>query len=128
MALIAGVNIPDFKRVEIALRHIYGVGPTLARKVASEAGIEENPRVRDLSEEQLSRVRDIVDRQYQVEGDLKRQVQMNIRRKIEVRCFQGIRHSRGLPVRGQRSRTNARTRKGPRRTVAGRRRSATTRK
>lgn len=124
MALVAGVNIPDFKRVEIALRHVYGVGPNLARKIVAEMGVEENPRVRDMTEEQLSRMREVVERGYKVEGDLRRETQMNIRRKIEVRCYQGIRHSRGLPVRGQRSRTNARTRKGPRRTVAGRRRTA----
>jgi len=124
MALVAGVNIPDFKRVEIALRHVYGIGPTLAKKIVTELGVEENPRVRDMTEEQLSRMREVVDRGYMVEGDLRRETQMNIRRKIEVRCYQGIRHSRGLPVRGQRSRTNARTRKGPRRTVAGRRRAA----
>ena len=123
MALVAGVNIPDFKRVEIALRHVYGVGPTLAKKIVTEMGVEENPRVRDRTEEQLSRMREVVERGYKVEGDLRRETQMNIRRKIEVRCYQGIRHARGLPVRGQRSRTNARTRKGPRRTVAGRRRT-----
>ena len=123
MALVAGVNIPDFKRVEIALRHVYGVGPTLAKKIVTEMGVEENPRVRDMTEEQLSRMREVVERGYKVEGDLRRETQMNIRRKIEVRCYQGIRHARGLPVRGQRSRTNARTRKGPRRTVAGRRRT-----
>jgi small subunit ribosomal protein S13 len=124
MALVAGVNIPDFKRVEISLRHVYGIGATLARKIVVEMGVEENPRVRDMTEEQLSRMREVVERGYKVEGDLRRETQMNIRRKIEVRCYQGIRHSRGLPVRGQRSRTNARTRKGPRRTVAGRRRTA----
>ena len=124
MALVAGVNIPDFKRVEISLRTVYGIGPTLARKIVAEMGVEENPRVRDMTEEQLSRMREVVERGYKVEGDLRRETQMNIRRKIEVRCYQGIRHSRGLPVRGQRSRTNARTRKGPRRTVAGRRRTA----
>lgn len=128
MALVAGINIPDFKRVEFALRHVYGIGPTLARKVVQEVGIENNPRVRDMTEEQLARMRETVDRGYKVEGDLRREVQMNIRRKIEIRCYQGIRHSRGLPVRGQRSRTNARTRKGPRKTVAGRRRSAAAKK
>jgi small subunit ribosomal protein S13 len=128
MALVAGANIPDFKRVEIALRTIYGIGPTLARKVALQAAIQGNPRVRDLTEEQLAKVREVVDRNYRVEGDLRRQVQMDIRRKIEVRCFQGVRHTRGLPVRGQRTRTNARTRKGPRKTVAGRRRVAAAKK
>lgn len=124
MALVAGVNIPDRKRVEFALRSVYGIGPTLARKIVTDLSIEGNPRVRDLMEEQLSRLRETVDRQYKVEGDLRREVQMNIRRKIEIRCYQGIRHVRGLPVNGQRSRTNARTRKGPKKTVAGRRRAA----
>ncbi len=124
MALVAGVNIPDRKRIEVALRSVYGIGPTLARKIISDLAIDGNPRVRDLMEEQISRLRETVDRQYKVEGDLRREVQMNIRRKIEIRCYQGIRHVRGLPVHGQRSRTNARTRKGPKKTVAGRRRSA----
>ena len=124
MALVSGVNIPDHKRVEIALRSVFGIGATRARKVASEANLEDNPRVRDLAEDQLSRIREIIDRSFKVEGDLRREVQMNIRRKIEIRCFQGIRHVRGLPVNGQRSRTNARTRKGPKKTVAGRRRTA----
>ena len=125
MALVAGVNIPDLKRVEVALRRIYGIGPTLAHKAAVTAGLEDNPRVRDLTEEQISRLREVVDSQYRVEGDLRRAVQGDIRRKIEIRCFQGVRHARGLPVRGQRSKTNARTRKGPKKTVAGRRRSST---
>ena len=124
MALIAGVNIPDFKRVEIALTRVHGIGPTRARQAVAAIGVDGNPRVRDLTEDQLSRLRDVVDKQYRVEGDLKRQDQMNIRRKIEVRCFQGLRHTRGLPVRGQRSRTNARNRKGARKTVAGRRRTS----
>jgi small subunit ribosomal protein S13 len=124
MALVAGVNIPDRKRIEIALRSVYGIGPTLARKIVTDLSIEGNPRVRDLMEEQISRLREAVDRQYKVEGDLRREVQTNIRRKIEIRCYQGIRHVRGLPVNGQRSRTNARTRKGPKKTVAGRRRAA----
>jgi len=124
MALIAGVNIPDFKRVEIALTRVHGIGPTRARQAVAAIGLDGNPRVRDLTEDQLSRLRDVVDKQYRVEGDLKRQDQMNIRRKIEVRCFQGLRHTRGLPVRGQRSRTNARNRKGARKTVAGRRRTS----
>ena len=124
MALVAGVNIPDFKRAEVSLRHIYGIGATRAKQALATAGIEENPRIREMTEDQLSRLREVVDRQYKVEGGLRREVQMNIRRKIEIRCYQGVRHTRGLPVRGQRSRTNARTRKGPRRTVAGRRRAA----
>lgn len=124
MALVAGVNIPDNKRVEIALRRIYGVGSTLARTIVRKAGVAGNPRVRELAESQLARIRDIIDQEHRVEGDLRRQVQMNIRRKIEIRCYQGFRHSRGLPVRGQRTRTNARIRKGPRKTVAGRRRAS----
>ena len=124
MALVSGVNIPDHKRIEIALRSVFGIGATRSKKVIAEANIEDNPRVRDLAEDQISRIREIVDRSFKVEGDLRREVQMNIRRKIEIRCFQGIRHVRGLPVNGQRSRTNARTRKGPKKTVAGRRRTA----
>ena len=124
MALVAGVNIPDSKRAEVSLRNIYGIGPNLARQALATAGIEENPRIRDMSEQELGRLREVVERQFKVEGGLRREVQMNIRRKIEIRCFQGIRHTHGLPVRGQRSRTNSRTRKGPRRTVAGRRRAA----
>ena len=124
MALVAGVNIPDRKRVEVALRSVFGIGPTLAKKAAAGVPIEGNPHVRDLTEEQLSRLREVVDRTFKVEGDLRREIQMNIRRKIEIRCYQGMRHVRGLPVNGQRSRTNARTRKGPKKTVAGRRRSA----
>lgn len=123
MALVAGVNIPDNKRVTIALRALYGIGPTLAARIVQQAGIPGNPKVRELTEEQLARIRDIIDKNYKVEGNLRREVQMNIRRKMEIRCYQGLRHQRGLPVRGQRTRTNARTRKGPRKTVAGRRRA-----
>ena len=124
MALVAGVNIPDFKRLEVALRHIYGVGPTLARQALATAGLDGNPRVRDLTEQELSRLRDVIAAAFRTEGDLRRTVQINIRRKVEVRCYQGLRHVHGLPVRGQRSKTNARTRKGPKKTVAGRRRIA----
>ena len=123
MALISGVNIPDSKRVEISLTSIFGIGSTLARQAASAAGIEENPRVKDLTETELSRLREIVERGYRVEGDLKREIQTNIRRKIEVRCYQGLRHTRGLPVRGQRTSTNARGRKGNKRTIAGKRKA-----
>ncbi|MFN3973908.1 MAG: 30S ribosomal protein S13 [Dehalococcoidia bacterium] len=123
MALVAGVNIPDNKRVTIALRALYGIGPTLAARIVQQAGITGNPKVRELTEEQLARIRDTIDKHYKVEGNLRREVQMNIRRKMEIRCYQGLRHQRGLPVRGQRTRTNARTRKGPRKTVAGRRRA-----
>lgn len=123
MAIVAGVNIPDNKRVEIALRHIYGIGPARAREICKTAGIPENPRVRDVAPDQLARIREAVDRNYQVEGDLRREIQMNIRRLVDIGSYRGMRHRRGLPVRGQRSRTNARTRRGARRTVAGRRRT-----
>ena len=125
MALVAGVNIPDNKRVEIALRGIYGIGPTLVLRIVRQAGVEGNPRVRELAEEQLSRIREIIDRQYKVEGDLRREVNDSIRRLIDIGCYRGLRHRRGLPVRGQRTRTNARTKRGARKTVAGRRRSVT---
>jgi len=124
MALVAGVHIPDNKRVEIALRYIYGIGPTLAKRIVEQAGITGNPRVRELTEEQMARIREIIDRNYKVEGELRREVQQNIRRKMDIRCYQGLRHARGLPVRGQRTRTNARTRKGPRKTVPGRKRAS----
>jgi len=120
MARIAGVDVPDNKRLEIGLRRIYGIGPTLAKEVAAKAGIEGNPRLSELSQEQLDRVREIIDKEYKVEGDLRREVNMNIRRLIDIGSYRGLRHRRGLPVRGQRTRTNARTRKGPRKTVAGR--------
>ena len=124
MALIAGVNIPDNKRVEIALRSIYGVGPVLARAIVANAAIEGNPRVRELGDEDLIRIREIIDRGYRVEGDLRREVNFNIRRLIDIGSYRGLRHSRGLPCRGQRTRTNSRTKRGSRRTVAGRRRAA----
>ena len=123
MALVAGVNIPDGKRLEIALRSIYGIGPTIASKVARNAGLENNPRVRDLNEEEIARVRAAVERGgIIIEGDLRREVQMNIRRLIDIGSYRGLRHRRGLPVRGQRTRTNARSKRGGRRTIAGRRR------
>jgi len=123
MALVAGVNIPDNKRVEVAMRGIFGIGPTLALRILRQAGIEGNPRVRELADEQLSRIREIIDRGYRVEGDLRRDVNDNIRRLIDIGCYRGLRHRRGLPVRGQRTRTNARTKRGSRKTVAGRRRT-----
>ena len=124
MARIAGVDIPRDKRVEISLRYIYGIGPTLATKVLSQTQIEPGTRVKDLTEEEVNRLREIIERDYRVEGDLRREVQMNIKRLIEIGCYRGLRHRRGLPVHGQRTRTNARTRKGPRKTVAGRRKAA----
>ena len=123
MTRVAGVDIPDNRRVEVSLRHIYGIGPSLARLIVQQAGVEDNPRVTDLAEEQLTRLREIVDKQYRVEGDLRREVNSNIRRLIDIGSYRGLRHRRSLPVRGQRTKTNARTKRGSRKTVAGRRRS-----
>lgn len=120
MAIIVGVNIPDNKRVEISLTSIFGIGPVQSKLIVQKADIENNPRVRDLSESELNRLREIVDRESMVEGDLRREVSTNIRRLIEIGCYRGLRHRRSLPTRGQRTRTNARSRRGPRRAVAGR--------
>lgn len=128
MARIAGVDVPDNKRLEVGLRRIYGVGPALAMKIAQKANITDNPRVGELKEEQLSLVREIVDKEHKVEGDLRREVNINIRRLIDIGSYRGLRHRRGLPVRGQRTKTNARTKKGARKTVAGRRRTAAAKK
>ncbi len=122
MARVAGVDIPDNKRVEIALRRIHGVGPTAARKIASQAGISGNPKVHEVPDEQMTRIREIIDHEYMVEGDLKREVNDNIRRLIDIGAYRGLRHRRGLPVHGQRTKTNARTKRSGRRTVAGKRR------
>ncbi|MGR0221104.1 30S ribosomal protein S13 [Agromyces sp. ZXT2-6] len=119
MARLAGVDIPREKRVEIALTYIYGVGRTRALQTLAETGIDGNIRVRDLTDEQLVALRDHIEGAYKVEGDLRREVAADIRRKVEIGSYEGIRHRRGLPVRGQRTKTNARTRKGPKRTVAG---------
>jgi small subunit ribosomal protein S13 len=119
VARIAGVDLPRDKRVDIALRYIYGIGPTRAFEIVSGAGVDAGTRVRDLSEEEVSRIREFIDRTYKVEGDLRREVAQDIKRKIEIGCYQGVRHRRSLPVRGQRTHTNARTRKGPKKTVAG---------
>ena len=124
MARLAGVDIPDNKRVEVALRRIYGIGPTVALKVVQQAGLTENPRVKDLSEAELGRIREIIDKDYKTEGDLRREVTGNIRRLIDIGSYRGIRHRRGLPLRGQRTKTNARSKRGTRQTVAGRRRQA----
>ncbi len=122
MARVAGVDIPDGKRVDIAIRSIYGIGPAMSEEIMDKLGLDDGnrPRLRELSQDQLDRLREIIDREYKVETDLRREVNMNIRRLIEIGAYRGIRHRRGLPVHGQRTRTNARTRKGPRRTVAGR--------
>ena len=121
MARIAGVDLPREKRVEAALPYIYGIGWSLSRKILAQTGINPDTRVRDLSEDEVSRLREVIDKEYRVEGELQRQVQMNIRRLIEIGSYRGLRHRRGLPVRGQRTQTNARTRKGPARTVGVRR-------
>jgi small subunit ribosomal protein S13 len=120
VARIAGVDLPRDKRVDIGLRYIYGIGPTRAAQIVTSTGVEGATRVRDLSEDEVSKIREYIDREYKVEGDLRREVAQDIKRKIEIGCYQGIRHRRSLPVRGQRTHTNARTRKGPRKTVAGR--------
>ncbi|WP_206885149.1 30S ribosomal protein S13 [Alicyclobacillus mali (ex Roth et al. 2021)] len=119
MARIAGVDLPREKRVEIGLTYIYGIGRTTSNKILAATGIDPNKRVRDLTEDEVVRLRDEIERNYKVEGDLRREVAMNIKRLIDIGCYRGVRHRRGLPVRGQRTKTNARTRKGPRRTVAG---------
>ena len=117
MARIAGVDLPRDKRVDIALRYIYGIGPTRAYEIVHGAGLDGATRVRDLSEEEVVKIRDFIDRSYKVEGDLRRDVAGDIKRKIEIGAYQGIRHRRSLPVHGQRTHTNARTRKGPKKTV-----------
>jgi small subunit ribosomal protein S13 len=120
MARIAGVDIPRNKQVEVSLTYIYGIGRSRSKEILDEAGVDPQARVRDLSESEVSRLREIIDREYIVEGDLRREVAMNIKRLTEIGCYRGQRHRRGLPVRGQRTKTNARTRKGPKKTVAGR--------
>ncbi len=123
MARIAGVDLPRQKRVDIALRYIYGIGPFRAVEVLDKAQVTPSIRVKDLSEAEVSRIRTIIDRDYKVEGDLRREIAMNIKRMQEIGAYRGLRHRRNLPVRGQRTRTNARTKRGARKTVAGRRRS-----
>lgn len=125
MARVAGIDIPDGQRLDYSLRRIYGVGPVISRDVVFKAGIQGNPRVRDLSEEDLARIREILDKDHTVEGDLRREVNGNIRRLIDIGSYRGLRHRRGLPLRGQRTKTNARTKRGSRKTVAGRRRTGT---
>ena len=119
MARIAGVDLPRDKRIEYALTYIYGVGLTSAKKIVERAGIAPTTRVRDLTESETGRVREILEKDFRVEGDLRREFALSIRRLIEIGCYRGIRHRRGLPVRGQRTKTNARFRKGPKRAVAG---------
>jgi small subunit ribosomal protein S13 len=119
MARVSGVDIPRDKRVEVALTYVFGIGRTLSQKTLAETGVDPNTRVRDLTEEQLVAIREYVDANFRTEGDLRREIQADIRRKVEIGTYQGLRHRRGLPVRGQRTSTNARTRKGPRRAIAG---------
>lgn len=123
MARIAGVDIPREKRVEIALRYIYGIGPTLSRQILQKTQVNPDTRVRDLTEDEVHRLREVIDRDLKVEGDLRREVALNIKRLTEIGCYRGLRHRRNLPVHGQRTRTNARTKRGPRKTVAGRRKA-----
>jgi small subunit ribosomal protein S13 len=123
MARIAGVDIPRDKRVEIALTYIYGIGLTTSQAILEATQIDPTVRVKDLDENQLTRLREYIDRNYMVEGDLRREVNMNIKRLMEIGCYRGLRHRRNLPVRGQRTRTNARTRRGTRRTVAGKKKA-----
>jgi len=123
MARIAGVDIPREKRLEISLTYIFGIGRTTSQKVISELGLNANTRVRDLTDEEVNRIRTYVDANLKVEGDLRRDIQQDIKRKMEIGCYQGLRHRKGLPVRGQRTQTNARTRKGPKKTVAGKKKA-----
>ena len=123
MARIAGVDLPRDKRVDVSLTYIYGIGRALSREIVQIAGVDPGVRVSDLSEADVVRLREVIDRNYHVEGDLRREVAMNIKRLQEIGCYRGLRHRRNLPVRGQRTRTNARTKRGSRKTVPGRRRS-----
>jgi small subunit ribosomal protein S13 len=120
MARIEGVDLPRNKRVEVGLTYIYGIGPTRARAILSSTNVSPDIRVKDLSEAELNALRDFIGRSFKVEGDLRREVQMNIKRLVEIGCYRGLRHRRNLPAHGQRTRTNSRTRKGPKKTVAGR--------
>ena len=119
MARIAGVDIPNNKRVEIALTYIYGIGRKSSNDILAKTGIDPDKRAKDLTEDEIAKLRDVIENEYTVEGDLRREVGLNIKNMIEINCYRGIRHRKGLPVRGQRTKTNARTRKGPKRTIAG---------
>jgi small subunit ribosomal protein S13 len=124
MARVAGADIPDAKRVEIALTYVYGIGRTRSIQILAETKVDKDIRVKDLTDDQLVAIRDFIEGNYKVEGDLRRDVAADIRRKVEIGSYEGIRHRKGLPVRGQRTKTNARTRKGPKRTVAGKKKVA----
>ena len=119
MARIAGIDLPREKRIEIGLTYIFGIGRSSADKILKETGINPDTRVKDLTEDEVGKLREIIDRDYEVEGDLRRSVALDIKRLVEIGCYRGIRHRRGLPVRGQKTKTNARTRKGPRKAIAG---------
>ena len=123
MARIAGVNIPTGKRVVVALTYIHGIGHTSSRKICADIGIPSERRVNDLTDDELGRIRETIDKDFQVEGDLRREIAMNIKRLMDLGCYRGLRHRRGLPVRGQRTHTNARTRKGPAKTIAGKKKT-----
>jgi small subunit ribosomal protein S13 len=125
MARIAGVDLPKNKRIEVGLCSIYGIGLPVSQKILAQTGVDPDTKVKDLSEEEASRIREIIDHDYEVEGELRRKVNLDIKRLIEIGSYRGIRHRRGLPLHGQRTRTNARTKKGARKTVAGRRRTVT---
>ncbi|MBI4570877.1 MAG: 30S ribosomal protein S13 [Chloroflexi bacterium] len=122
MARIAGIDVPREKRIDVSLRYIYGIGSSLAGQICQAAQVAGATKTRDLTDEEVTRIREVIDRNHTVEGDLRREVRQNIQRLIEINCYRGVRHRRGLPVHGQRTRTNARSRKGPRKTVAGKRR------
>ena len=124
MARIAGIDVPRDKRVDVSLRYIYGIGSSLAGKICQQAQVAGTTKTRDLTDDEVTRIREVIDKTCAVEGDLRREMRQNIQRLIEINCYRGIRHRRGLPVHGQRTRTNARSRKGPRKTVAGKRRAA----
>jgi small subunit ribosomal protein S13 len=123
MARIAGVDIPNDKQIAVSLTYIYGIGRTQAQKILAQTNVDPTARVRDLTDEEINRVREVIDKGHVVEGDLRREVRQNIQRMVEINCYRGVRHRRGLPVHGQRTRTNARTKRGVRRTVAGKRRA-----
>lgn len=120
MPRIAGVDIPNDKRIEISLRYIYGIGPALSSRIVAEAGVDADKKARDLTEDEVARLRDFIEKRHRVEGDLRKEISLNIGRLTEIGSYRGMRHRRRLPVRGQRTRTNARTKRGPRQTVAGR--------
>ncbi|MCJ7523422.1 MAG: 30S ribosomal protein S13 [Dehalococcoidia bacterium] len=120
MARIAGVDIPKDKRVEVSLRYIFGIGSTSSRRILEQTGISPDVKVRDLTDDEVNRIREVIDKGYRVEGDLRKEINFNIKRFIDIGCYRGFRHRRGLPVHGQRTKTNARTKRGARKTVAGR--------